>query len=296
MKFSQLHYFHTVCKMESISRAAEALHISQPSVSEAIRRLESEFGYALLDRHGKRFALTTEGSIFYKETDKLLSYLDDFERSMKRLTEEPQQIALGLPPMIGSLLLPDILSPRDGVPTHFVLNITEAGRRELLYQLGSNELDMAFLPHDRPLDSRYCSIPITKLETVCCVSLSHPLAQRDRVVPRDLAGMPLVLFKESFFQTERIIDSFRAVGVEADILLQTSQLSTVRKLVSHNIAVGFLFRQLSDPLPDIVSIPLIPAMDVQVSLVWRSTDLLPKEHLRFIEHVRTLSAQGCFEF
>ena len=64
MKLQQLRYFVTACRLCSISRAAETLHISQPSVSMAIRELEREFGVSLIARRYQGFALTEEGIIF----------------------------------------------------------------------------------------------------------------------------------------------------------------------------------------------------------------------------------------
>lgn len=290
MKLMQLYYFRTACRQGSITRAAGQLHISQPSVSAAIRELEAEFGYALLARQGKRFALTPEGAVFLKEADRLLSHAENFETAMKQLTQGPRQIVLGVPPMIGSLLLPKIYAGFRGKKIPFRLSIVETGRQELLRQLlGSNELDMAFLPHDRPLDTRCHSVPITELETVCCLAPDHPLAGRATLSPAELSGESLVLFKDSFFQTERIVGLFQSEGIAPRVLLQTDQLSTIRKLVTCNIAVGFLFRQISEPFRDIVSIPLAAPMKAKVSLAWRSTDYLPREQADFIEYIRTIS-------
>lgn len=292
MTLTQLSYFETACRLGSITRAAEQLHVSQPSVSAAIRELEAEFGYPLLDRQGRRFALTAEGRAFCEEARRLLAHAGDFRHGMLRLARHSRPIALGLPPMIGSLVLPALLAAREGAPCPFRLNITEGGRQELLQRLADGQLDMAFLPHDRPLEPHYRSISVGEPETMCCVSPSHPLARQAVVTVPQLAGLPLVLFKESFFQTERILEAFRREGVQANILLLTSQLSTVRRLVARNLAAGFLFRPLAGPEAEMLSIPLDPPMRTQVSLVWRGTDHLPKEHLAFIDLVRSLGGTG----
>lgn len=288
MTITQLRYFQKACRLENITRAAEALHVSQPSVSAAIRELEREFGYPLLVRGKRGFSLTPNGSIFLKEVNRLLSHVDNFETSMRGLGQGPSRIAVGVPPMIGSLVLPCIYAS-NGLPGAALdLSIVEAGRQELLRLLATNELDMAFLPHDRPLGPAYSALPITKLETVCCVGKDHLLAARQRVSVGELAGEPLVLFKDSFFQTERIIARFEAEGIEPKVILQTDQLSTIRNLVSCNAAVGFLFKEVSSSLQRIASIPLEPPMTAQVSLVWRSADYLSRQEQRFIELVRTL--------
>lgn len=289
MTITQLHYFQKACKLDNMSRAAEALHVSQPSVSAAIRELEAEFGLELLERRGRGFTLTQNGAAFLAETDRLLSHVDDFEASMSRLAQQSGPLLVGVPPMIGSLILPLIYTGEEYHRNPFDLSIIEAGRQELLQRLNTNELDMAFIPHDHPLPNHYAGIFIAKLETVCCMSRSHILANQDHLPIAALSGEPLVLFKNSFFHTERILARFETAGIKPQILLQSDQLSTIRKLIASNAAAGFLFREIAHALPEIAFLPLDPPMTTQVSLVWRSTCCLSAEHRRFIEYIRSLT-------
>lgn len=289
MKLLQLYYFQAACRCQNITKAAELLHISQPSVSAAIRELEKEFGLTLLERKGKSFTLTPEGTVFLKQAEGLLDHARDFQESMQQLTQNQETIRLGIPPMIGSILLPLIYSspslPRDNVK----ISITESGRREILYQLNNNQLDMAFLPHNQPVDAAYRSIPIMQLETVCCISLTHSLVNRRKLSVAELNGEPLVLFKNSFFQTESILKRFEEEHIFPNILLQTEQLSTVRKFVARNLAVGFMFSRISETVRDIVSIPLDPPMPVQVSLIWKQNNYLSHGKTCFLNCVRDLA-------
>ena len=66
MTITQLRYFQKACKLDNITRAAEALHVSQPSVSAAIRELEEEFGFALLERRGRSFPSRPTGRCFWR--------------------------------------------------------------------------------------------------------------------------------------------------------------------------------------------------------------------------------------
>lgn len=288
MTITQLRYFQKACKLDNITRAAEALHVSQPSVSAAIRELEEEFGITLLERRGRGFTLTPDGAVFLAETDRLLGHVDDFVTAMGRLAQAPGRLLVGVPPMIGSLVLPLIYTGEEHRRAPFDLNIVETGRQELLQRLGAGELDLAFIPHDRPLGPRYAAVAITRLDTVCCVSRSHPLAARKSLPVSALAGEPLALFKNSFFQTERILARFEAEGIEPKVLLQSDQLSTIRKLVASSAAVGFLFGRVAESLPELAAVPLEPPMTTQVSLVWRGADCLCAEHRRFIDYVRAL--------
>lgn len=288
MTITQLRYFQKACKLDNITRAAEALHISQPSVSAAIRELEAEFGFALLERRGRSFSLTPNGAVFLAETDRLLSHVNDFETAMVRLAQRPGQLKVGVPPMIGSLVLPLIYTGEEHRRASFDLGVVEAGRQELLQRLNTGELDLAFIPHDRPLTPGYAGISVTALETVCCTSSDHPLASQKCLSVTQLADEPLALFKNSFFQTERIIARFEVENITPHVLLQSDQLSTIRKLIASKAAVGFLFSKVVCSLPELAAVPLAPPMITQVSLIWRASDCLSDEHRRFIGYVSSL--------
>ena len=269
MTLTQLRYFRQACQEKSLSQAAETLHISQPSVSVAIRELEQEFGFRLINRCGRTFSLTREGQAFLEQADSLLSHADSFQNNMQGLAGEGEEIRLGVPPMVGSLLLPPLYAAMEESSRRFHITIVESGRQPLLDQLDHYKLDMAFLPHTMPWTS-YGSLPVMQIDTVCCTSLIHPAGKKRSVSMKDLKDEPLVLFNQDFFQTERVLERFRQEGAEPHILLQTEQLSTIRKMIARNLAISFLFRDLAEPMHDIVSVPLDPPMPVGISLVWRS--------------------------
>ena len=111
----------------------------------------------------------------------------------------------------------------------------------------------------------------------------HPLANRASVQLDALANEPLILFKNSFFQTERILDGFAQLGREPNILMDTAQLSTVENMIKNNTAIGFLFDFLIKDSADLVGIPLDPPITTQVSLVWRKNRYLTAEMNDLIE-------------
>lgn len=106
MKLHQLRYFQEVCRQQSITKAAENLHISQPAVSAAIRELEEEFDLKLFKRSHKKLALTTEGSYFLLEVEELLEKAKQISDDMTRLQKKNTCIRIGLPPMIEALEVP----------------------------------------------------------------------------------------------------------------------------------------------------------------------------------------------
>ena len=270
MTLDQLRYFLAVCKYDSVSRAAEVLNISQPSVSNAVSNLAKELGVSLFSRQRKRLVLTQEGQLLVTMAEKLLSQAEDISRTMEALGKKNHVLRLGVPPMIGSLVLPALYSDYFSQHPSVHVKIVEDDSSGLKRLLEEGEIDMAFLPHTGNFDGNFGSELLTELQNVCCVHKSHPLAKKKSLCLAELSQEPLVLFRNSFFQTERILEGFSRINCTPKILLDTAQLSTVQNMIAGGSAVGFLFAPLLDTAGQLVGIPLQPPMTTRVSLVWRA--------------------------
>ena len=269
MNLTQLKYFRAVCLYQTVSAAANYLHISQPSLSNAIKELEEEFNVLLFHRQHRGMVLTPAGEILQRLSEELLKQAENLEKTMCDLGRERKVLHLGVPPMIGSVVIPGLY--RDFVSAHpeVKLDIKESGSQELMAGLQNESLDMIFMPHNRPLAAGISSFTVAKLEIVCCVAKHNPLANKTVVSLQELKEVPLVLFQNSFYQTEEIKRRFLEVGIQPEILLQTEQFSTILSLISENVAAGFMFRHLTESHPEMVAVPLENPLFVEVSLAWR---------------------------
>ena len=287
MTLDQLRYFQAVCKYDSVNRAAESLNISQPSVSNAIAKLEKEFGVELFIRQHKRLLLTNEGRLLSELADKLLLQVEEISKTMRKLGSANKVLRLGVPPMIGSLVLPVLYSNHFNHFPQLQVHITEDDSSGLKRLLADNKIDMAFLPHTHPFSNDFCWEAITELQNVCCVSKEHRFAARKSIGLEELKDEPLVLFKHSFFQTERILGAFSRLSCDPNVLLDTAQLSTVQNMIAGKAAIGFLFEFLLKATPDIVGIPLDPPMTTQISLVWNKGSHLTGDMRELIQFVKS---------
>lgn len=269
MNLLKLKYFQTVCLFQSVSDAAQYLHISQPSLSSAIKELENEFGVSLFSRHYRGVSLTPEGQVLYNLSNDILTRSEQLKNIMKDLGDERKKLRLGVPPMIGSLILPRIYGGFLSENKNIELEITEGGHQELLQKLSKDYLDMIILSHDDKLDAMFSSIEIANLEIVSCHARNDVIEKETSVTPDVLQDIPLVLFEDSFFQAQMIKDWFAHRNVTPNIILQTKQLSTMLSIISNNLAAGFVFKQLIAKNSNLSSIPLEPSLYVKVSLVWK---------------------------
>lgn len=289
MTLDQLRYFQAVCKFNSVSRASEYLNISQPSVSNAISKLENEFGTMLFTRQNKRLTLTKEGATLLELANDLLLHTDHAMQTMKELSDN-KVLNLGIPPMLGSFLLPILYGEFFKDNPNFKINIIEDDRTGLIRMLEDHRINMAFLPHDGTIDTQLKSQPLIEFDNVCCVSQDHRLSQKKTLTIEDLKDEPLVLFKNSFFQTERILKRFKQQGYSPNILLHTAQVTTMQNMAASGLATGFIFEFLLKSRSDLVGIPLEPPMRTQVSLVWKQGEHLSNNMNHLIQFIKKYAA------
>ncbi|MBQ7363049.1 MAG: LysR family transcriptional regulator [Clostridia bacterium] len=273
MTLSGLKYFVTAAKHGNISRAAEELSVSQPSVSQAIKALEGEFGLPLISRERTGFSLTEGGKELYLRASTLLSAAASLSAAMTEMGRGRLSVRVGIPPMIGNMLLDRILGELRARYPELSVSFGEGGREELISGLESGSLDMAFISHSEPLPEGYSSLPVGCEETVLAVSDKNPLSTRHSVTPEELADEPLALFGEGYFITERVMKLFAERGLTARVMHTSTQLSAQLKLISANVASGFLFRSIAKSREGIVAVSVEPPLFTDISLVWRSGGL-----------------------
>lgn len=286
MNLIQLKYFVAVCNEGSVLGASEVLHISQPSLSAAIKSLESEYGVKLFRRHHKGMSLTEEGQELLRLSGGLIKYADEVDRIMNDASGKKRILRLGVPPMIGSVMLPKIYKEYLFLHPETKIEISEEGRNELLKNLTDKRLDAVLLPHNTPFEKKFTAVKVCSFEIVCCTSGARGVSKFDTVTPEKLKDEPIVLFKNSFFQTEQIKKWFANAGVVPKIILQTDQLSTLKNLITSGVATGFMFRSLISPKEGLKAITLDKPMPVTVSLVRESDGFITSAVKSFTEYMK----------
>ena len=285
MKLSQLRYFQAVCRTGSTSRAAEQLHISQPSVSSAIKELEQEFDVSLFSRESRSLQITEEGRILLSMADDLLERASQTEHTMRMLGKKQKVLRVGIPPMIASLLLPKIYAL---IRPHLQISITEKGREDLLEGLRKQQLDCAFLPYRDEQFASVSVLPFSSVETVFCVSEDHPFAYRTSIRFNELGNEKLILFQNEYFHTQMIREQLENSGSNAEIFFETSQLSTILSMIPGSSYSGFLFRPLAESAPGIFPVSMDPKLEIQIGLFRDSNSLITREMYQFIELLKPI--------
>lgn len=273
MKLNQLLYFCHACEVGNISRAAIDLHISQPTISMAIHELEEDFGVLLMQRNNKGFKLTREGQYFYEKAVVILSQTNHLEQVMLDIGGRRKQIEVGIPPMIGTFLFPDLYRKFTTKYPDIILSSHEGGTEELLKLLDDNKLDFAIATINDISKIQYRILPLIKTETVFCVHSKHPFAKRTHVTIKDIKDEPLIMFRDGYSQSRLVEERFSQEGYHPHVIYRSKQLYTIKEFISRGIASGFLFHELATTIPGITGISFIEPLRVQTGLIWK-----PNQH------------------
>lgn len=286
MKIMQMRYFSASCHAGNISKAARELHISQPSITAAIKALEDELGVALLHRGNRAVIPTPDGERFLQRCDEILEEIDGLSSEFAEISSKHKKISVGMPPMIGSILFPEIFHSFRKKNPEIKIDPVEIGSQAAKEAVLNGELDIAVVTMGDAPVSRLEAYKMANYELHYCVGTEHPLAGSKTVTLEETAQHPMILFSGGYYQRHLLDKSFRAKGLSPDILFHSTQLMTIKSFISQNIASGFLMPQILQKGDGIIPIPVEEGLVLNVAVVWRKDDYLTKETRRFISFCR----------
>ncbi|MFB6890407.1 LysR family transcriptional regulator [Kitasatospora sp. NPDC056327] len=241
MQLQQLRYFVAVAETRHFTRAAEAAHVAQPSLSQQIRSLERELGAELFHRTRGNIALTDAGDALLPLARRILA---DTESARLAVQETVQlrrgRVRLGAPPSLCTSLVPDVLKVfRDRYPG-VALVVREGGSRDLVHSLAEGELDLALIITP-PSGEAPPALALTELlhEELVLVSREPP-GRRRRVRVAELRGRPLVMFREGYDLREATLAACREAGFEPEFAVEGGEMDAVLGFVRAGLGPAVL--------------------------------------------------------
>lgn len=288
MDLRQLEYFQMACHLNNMTRAAEHLHVAQPSISVAIQKLETEMGVQLFERSQKQFTLTAEGRIFLQRAEEILHRSQDVIIEMSEYRELKKGIVkLGVPPMIGCYLFPRIFAGFKQAYPALDLTVIEDGSLAVRSMLEKDELDLGIV-----ITSHSTGIlnikPIATGEILLCLSPSHPLSTFSAVKFSQLKNESFVLLKEDTYHRQLILQECSNHGFQPHIVLSSSQIETIRGLVAKGVGVSFLLDSIARRDNQIHCLSLVNPLHIEIGLAWKKGRYLSKASQAFIDFMGTL--------
>lgn len=272
MDIRQLQYFMEVARLQSFTKAAETLYITQPTISKTIRNIEEELGVTLFDRSGKKVVLTDAGRIIYEQAQPIVKSFQSLSSELGDLKNlKKGHIRLGLPPMVGSSFFPEVIGQFHQKYPQVTMQIFEDGAKKVEVDVESGLLDIGVvvLPTD---DALFHSFSFVRENLMLLVHPSHRLADRECASLADLAEENFVLFREDFALHDRIITECVKVGFQPHIVYESSQWDLISGMVAANLGIALLPETICREInrERIRIMPLVePVIPWQLGMIWR---------------------------
>lgn len=268
MDLRKLEIFATVARLGSFSAAAEQLHMAQPAVSIAVRKLEESLDLVLFDRSARRIALTAEGRQLLSRAEEVLEQVAAIEQSagaMKGLLQG--EIDLACPSMLATYFLPELLSGFLARHPGLTASVTQAGTGEIEEMLLQDEIELGVTSAGSTADLEL--LPLVREQMVVCVGEDHPWAQRRYLTVADLDGAPMVVYASGYFIRSLLDSLCREAGATPDLRMQSNFLPLLIRMVKQGLGATVGLRSMAEQEPGIRGIPLSPRAEVPMALAKR---------------------------
>lgn len=239
MELHQLRYFVAVAECGSFSRAAEACHISQPSLSQQVKKLEERLEQRLLDRLGRRAVPTDAGRLLLERARGILAAVEDAERRVREFKHlDEGRLAVGAIPTIAPYLLPPLLDEFARSHPRVDLSVREDLTANLVAALARAEIDLALLA--LPLvDERLAVRPLFSEPLLLTLPEGHRLARRRRITLEDVRAERIIVLNEMHCLGAQVLSFCRETGCTR-LTCQGTQLSTIQALIALGHGVSLL--------------------------------------------------------
>ncbi len=278
MAFSlrQLQYFVAVAENGSVSSAAHTLSISQSTVTEALRELELDLGFRLLDRHARGADLTLKGHHFLRHARKIMADVADARRALSggETMALSGRLSVGVTPLVAGYVYSDLSARFRRAFPDVAVEAVEDAADYLEHLLVGGELDVAVMVV--PPGRRSSALQTETVEVSpyrAWLPLGHPLSAEDRVSMRDLASEPQVLLTvDEIAEASEMV--WRRLGIRPPVAFRTRSVEAVRSLVATGAGVAVLpdltYRPWSLEGDKIEARPLIEELPaIEVATAWR---------------------------
>lgn len=252
MQFQQLQYFVAVAETRHFTRAAELVHVAQPSLSQQIKALERELGADLFLRARGNITLTDAGEALLPLARRILADADTARHEVQELVQLRRgRVRLGATPSLCTGLLPDVLRAFHDRYPGIQLLIEEGGSHDLVRELARGALDLALIV--LPLPSPAPALTAVELLREDLVVVSSPevpapgtASGGSRVVHiADLEGERLVMFRHGYDLRELTVAACRSAGFEPDFAVEGGEMDAVLGFVRAGLGVAVVPRMVA---------------------------------------------------
>lgn len=242
MTLRHMKIFVAVYQHCNITRAAEQLHLAQPSVSLAIKELEDYYGIQLFVRVGRRISPTEAGKEFYNYALHIVSLFDSMETKIKNW-DALGTLRIGTSITIGTHILPALLKQYQAQYPKLEIRAVVEKSASIEQKVLDNSLDLGLIETE-PEPGNFCALPFMQDAICAIVAPDHPLAGRSAVNLGELVHYPLLVREKGSAGRDLLDASLAFRQLKAHILLESASTQAIVSAVAEGLGVAVLPRLL----------------------------------------------------
>ncbi|MFV0424240.1 MAG: LysR family transcriptional regulator [Bacilli bacterium] len=247
MDFKQLVYFVEIVNANfNLSRAAEKLHITQPSLSMMISDIEKTYKIKFFKKNNSRYVgLTSEGEVLFDEAKKIISDMNSLNLKLDKIRKDHSgTVKIGIPPIIISIFFNKLITKFIAKYPDINIEIIEEGANVLKSMLKKKQLDFAILVGENKSEDILEFHEVSSDTLAAFINNSHPYATKDSLCFTDLETQKLVLLSDSFVLHTVILDKFKEKGIVPNIIFTSGQWDLLTQMVQDESSITILPKSL----------------------------------------------------
>ncbi len=260
------------------------MHVSQPSITAAIKELENELGYQLFNRVNNRISLTDDGAAFLKKTYSFVETYDNFHKEALDIGNKTHVvIRVGIPPVLGTYMFKKLFPDFEKQHPNIKLQIFEIGTLSGVRRLNEGALDFLIGAMDDTVYPQCDSRQIFSTQFSLAVGKNNPIALEKVATKELICKQPFIIFPRGSYHYTAITEHFKDSPL--NILMEASQISTIKYVIEHNYAVTITYQETFDSGAKIKHIPLETPINANVSILWRKNTYISNAMKAFITYI-----------
>lgn len=293
MTITQLKYFLSICEFGKIRIASERLHVSEPTISVSIKRLEEELDEPLFIRSRGQLILTDKGRLLQEKAAEVVESFDNLKAELLRQPQNFSVIRLGAPSTLSEYVCVSLISEFAEKYPSVLFETPTFSPLETAQQVEDEKIELAICDQLAVTSKQLVFSPIIHAPLSGYVRDDHPLAGQQNVVPQMMKDEKMILLRERGMISEEIKRWFHNGGVNPNIFLYSNReiLSVTFAMIKRRNGVAFLLDDLytrnehMQPFPPegIASFSLAPPLTFAIGIVRKKGVRLSKDAQRFFD-------------
>lgn len=256
MNLRYVKYFLAVAEHQGFTKAAAALYVSQPALSQQVKLLEESLGVQLFDRSGRNTRLTDAGEVYLQYVQSAFKMLDEGKRAIHDVENLSRgSLRIAVTPTFTSYLIGPLVAEFYSSYPQITLHIQEISQEKIEALLLNDEIDIG-IAFEAGVSNEIESIALLNENLAVVMSKQHPLAKRSTLTFSDLTQEVLILLNSSFATRKQIDHAFREVGLYPNIQMETSSISAILEIIQRIPLATILPAAISNKNNNLVSIAL----------------------------------------